>query len=322
MKIFTDESGDFSLHNKTTPSLVASLICTEDMYGGITRFMHAFESRTNGGNEIKGSQLSLEHRKKVCNFIQKNRANLKISITVVSPEQVTPDNLEDFRSLQSDIFERNKQWYISQGGHSEEIQSHYDKLIKIARYNTRMSNAEFLQSVLLVQQLSRVLTYCMVYFCESKFRRDFKEFKFLFDRKQPKKLSGMEKYFQSYVMPFLDAQSKLGYRIQLDESWNEGHPFIDNYTLEHEGKIAISLNKIFGDNCHFMDSKIEPGLRLIDIISNTVYNYIVNPGVPEYVECYYLLKDAMGSDKPLNHIMLREKKVYKYKEPDSFFLKK
>ncbi|WJH34281.1 DUF3800 domain-containing protein [Paenibacillus sp. CC-CFT747] len=316
MKIFTDESGDFSLTNSMNPSLVASLICSEDMYEGIKRFMYSFEERNSKGKEIKGSQLTDEQRLKVCRFVQKNNTEMIIGLTIVSPTMVSQENLNDYRTLQSEIFEKNKQWYIAQGG--KHLLHHYDKLIKISQYDTRMSDAEYLQALLLVQQLHRVLSFCMVYFFESKFRRYFKEFSFVFDRKQPGKLGGMEKYFKTYVMPFLDSQSKLGDRIPVVDVWKKGHPFIDRYMLELEdGKSGLYLNKIFGDNCTFMDSKDEPGLRLIDIISNTVYNYLVNPDNPLYEKCYQLLKSALGgkNNQPLFHITLRAKEDYKYREP-------
>jgi len=199
--------------------------------------------------------------------------------------------------------------------------SHYDKLIKIAQYQTRMSDEEFLQAILLVQQLHRVLTFCMGYFYELKYRRYFKEFSFVFDRKQPGKLAGMEKYFQTYVMPFLDGQSKMGDTITVVDAWKKGHPFIDRYMLELEdGRNGLYLNKIFGGNCSYMDSKDEPGLRLVDIISNTVYNYLVYPDNPVYMECYRLLKSAMGgkNNQPLFHIKLQNRKGYKYREPEEF----
>ncbi|MEK4083778.1 DUF3800 domain-containing protein [Psychrobacillus sp. FSL K6-1415] len=310
MKIFTDESGDFSLTNTRNPSLVASLICTEDMYVGIRQFMNAFEQRYNDGEEIKGSRLTYAQRLKVCNFIKKNQSKLKISLKIVSPKKVTLEELKDFRTMQSTTFQQNKQRYINKGGKSREILTHFDKLVKIAQYQTRMSNEDFLQSILLVEQLLDVLTFCMAYFYESKYRRDFKDFSFVFDRKQPNKLSGMEKYFQTYVMPFLDAQSKLGNRIPMVDFWKEGHPFIDRYTLEvKDGNRGLYLNKIFGENCTFIDSKKEPGLRLVDIISNTIYNYLVNPNVQEYKECYKVLKNAIGGkeNRPLSHITLRKK---------------
>jgi len=113
MKIFTDESGDFSLTNTKRPSLVASLICTEEMYDGIKRFMYSFKERNSNGKEIKGSHLTSEQRLKVCRFIHKNRTELKIGLTIVSPNMVSQDDFIEYRALQSEIFERNKQWYIN-----------------------------------------------------------------------------------------------------------------------------------------------------------------------------------------------------------------
>ncbi|GEM_PF-5532608 len=112
MKIFTDESGDFSLKNSTSPSMVASLICTEDMYEDIKRFMNTMEKRYNGGAEIKGSDLTFEQRLRVCEFLKKNRDYLKATMTIVLPSIVTHEYLNLFRINQAETFQKNKEWSL------------------------------------------------------------------------------------------------------------------------------------------------------------------------------------------------------------------
>jgi hypothetical protein len=317
MKIFTDESGDFSLINYNRPSLITSLICTEDLYEGVKQFISTFEDRYGGGEEVKGSSLKYEQRLKVCQFVKKNRSDLKICLTIISPAMVSQKDLEEYRELQVETFERNKQWYINHGG--THLLSHYEKLMKISQYQTRMSDQEFLQAMMLVQQLRRVLTFCMVYFYKKKYRNFFKDFAFVYDRKLPNKLSGMEKYFKTYVMPFLDGQSKVGKDpIPVLDVWREGHPFIDRYIIDlADGKKGIHLNKVFGDNCFFMNSKNDPGLRLVDMISNTIFNYLVDPENEQNQDCYNLLRYAIGAEgkSPLYFITLRNKENYQYVEP-------
>jgi hypothetical protein len=171
----------------------------------------------------------------------------------------------------------------------------------------------------LVMQLERVLKFCLVYFLEKKFRRYFREFSFIFDRKQPGKLAAMEKYFSTNIMPFLDSQSKLGSKFPILDRWEKGHPFIDYFLEEiRPGKTGISLNKIIGENLQFMDSKEEPGLRLVDFVCNTIYNFINDRSNRENVECYRLIEYAIGAEKnkPLVHLVLRGKGDFRYEEPE------
>jgi hypothetical protein len=307
MKIFTDESGDFSLTHTQNHSLVTSLICTEAVYEDIKRFMYAFENKFNNGLELKGSKLTPELRLRVCDFVKKNHEHLKISVTIISPEMVSQWELDQYRALQALTFKKNKNWYINAGGKASEILEHYDRVAKIAEYNTRLNDQDFLQSIMLVQQLQRVLTYCIVYFIEPKFRKYFHNFSFIFDGKQPGKTSTMEKYIKNNVKPFLDGNSKSGHTVPVPSVWKEGHPFVDNFFIDVDNsRKGVSLNKIFNDLI-FVDSRDEAGLRLVDIISNTIYSYLVNRSAPEIVHCYNKLEYAMAKEEgsSLYHILLR-----------------
>ncbi|CAM4026392.1 DUF3800 domain-containing protein [Paenibacillus alkaliterrae] len=308
MKIFTDESGDFSLKNSTSPSMVASLICTEDMYEGIKRFMNTMEKRYNGGAEIKGSDLTFEQRLRVCEFLKKNRDHLKATMTIVLPSVVTHEDLNLFRTNQAETFQKNKEWYINAGGKVQKVLEEYDRIAKLAMYQSRLSDEEFLQALLLTQQMERVIKFCIVYFMERKHRRNFKDFIFLFDRKLPNKLSAMEKYILNYVKAFLDGKSKMGMTIPIPNVWKTGHPFIDRYMITMEdGREAFFLNELL-KNFEFEDSKNDPGLRMVDIISNTIYQHILNPNNLEIAQCYNTLQYALGYQNKMSqfHIILKK----------------
>jgi len=308
MKIFTDESGDFSLKDTTNPSMVASLICTEDMYEGVKRFMFSMEKRYNGGNELKGSDLTFEQRLHVCEFLKKNRDHLKVTMTIILPSVVSHEDLVKFRDKQAEIFQSNKEWYIHAGGKAEKVLEEYDRITKLAMHNSRLSDAEFLQALLLTEQMERVIKFCIVYFMERKHRRYFRDFNFLFDRKLPNKLSGMEKYILNYVKAFLDGKSKMGLTIPIPNVWKKGHPFVERYMIMLEdGREAFFLNELLKD-FRFEDSKVEPGLRMADIISNTIYQRVLNPHDPEIAKCYAALEYALGyqNKKSQFHVMFRK----------------
>lgn len=264
------------------------------------------ENRYNGGNEIKGSALAYEQRLRVCEFLKRNREHLKVTMTIVSPLVVSQDDLVAFRTKQADTFKSNKEWFVNAGG--TVFLEEYDRITKIALHDTRLSDVEFLQALMLIQHLQRVLKFSIVYFMEHKYQRYFRDFNFLFDQKLPNKLSGMEKYISNYLKAFLDGMSKMGMSIPIPNVWRKGHPFIDRYMIMMEdGREAFFLNELLKD-FRFEDSKSDPGLRMADIISNTIYQYLVNPKNPDVLKCYETLKYALGSHKGSSqfHIMLRK----------------
>lgn len=221
MKIFYDESGDFSLDKVPNISVVGSLICTEGFYEDLCYFMNSFEK-------------------------------------------------------------------------------------KIADYNTRLSDQEYLQSILTTQNIRKTLQHTLVYYIDYKYAKYFKDYFFIFDRKLSTKLSPMEKYIDTYLLPFLQGNPEKQQALAIVGIWKKGHPFVDNY-LNKDGDIM--LNAIFKNGLRFVDSKEEPGIRLIDIVCNTLYSYLHFPENREYLNCYTLIKTAIGhqGDKYIDLVMLNPK---------------
>lgn len=292
MRIFYDESGDFSL--KTIPgiSIVASLTCTDKFYEDICYFMNCFEKKTELFTEIKGSDLGIQQRLKICNFINKNRSSISITITMVDSRITSVEHLHEYRINQSKTFQSNKDYYISIGGSS--LLSEFDRLIKIAEYATRMSDEEFLQSILIVNNVRKTIQNLLIKFLDFKYAKFFKSFDFVFDRKLSSKLSAMEKYLSTYIMAFLQDNPMKQKPLIVVNTWKKGHPFVDNCMNEDEN---IVINNIFTKGLQFKDSREEPGLRLIDIVSNTIYQYLISPNNKELLECYKSLKEAILNEK-------------------------
>lgn len=321
MKIYYDESGDFSLTKKRNISLVGSLTCTDSFDEVISYFIEKFEARNNVVDEIKGSQLSIKERMKVCNFIKKNRSNLVITITMVDSSFTTLDDISYFRTRQAGIFRRNKDSFIERGGgESKAILEYYDKITKIAEYSSRLSNEEFLQSLMTITNMKNTLHNSIIYFLDWKYAKDFRTYDYIFDAKLVNKLSPMEKYIKANLKAFIQDIPDINNRIiVLPDTWKSGHPFIDKYMLKEydlNGVIhpeVIDLNKLFENGLQFKDSKEKHGLKLIDMVCNTVYSYIVNPKNADYRSCYDLLKYSMAhkEGKSISMIDIQKKRFEK-----------
>lgn len=297
MKIFTDESGDFYLKSSSNISTVVSLICTDTIYDEICYYLKTFSKKYNIKSEVKGAYLTLDQREQVCGFLYKNRSDFTIAVTGVDSDLCSPNDLAEFRLLQADTLRNNKELYISKGGNAPLILQHFDKVIKIAELSSRLSDEEFLQALITFEHMKDVIQYSIVYYIDWKYAKNFNEYEFIFDRKLPGKMSRMEKYLKSNLLPFMHGESIVyGTALVVPDTWKQKHPFINNYYTEYDGVFSINLNKVFQTGLQFKNSEEEPGLQLVDIISNTVYHILYGRKSEnlQYVRCNNILAPLMG----------------------------
>jgi hypothetical protein len=290
-----DESGTFSLAD-SAPSLVVSLICPDSFYGELCDFVRRLEERL-GVTEAKGNLLSIGERLRVCHFMKLNRQNLVATAFLVRPNHVSLAQLKRFRDIQASRFLHNKQAYLANGGRAPAILAHFDKLEKIAQLSSRLSDEEFLQSLMMVENVRATLQHSIVYYMDRRWNQDFASYQFIIDRKLPGKLSPMEKYIKTNLLPFLDGASKTGESepLVVPDTWKQGHCFTETY-LTPEGDI--DLDTVFGHGLQFLDSATEPGLRVVDMISNTLYAFFAGPDDPDIERCYALLRHALACRNP------------------------
>ncbi|SHI46200.1 DUF3800 domain-containing protein [Desulfosporosinus lacus] len=296
MKIFTDESGDFYLKRPSNISTVVSLICTDTIYDEMCYFLKTFSKRYNIKSEIKGAHLTLDQRERVCKFLYKNRNDFTIAVTGVDSDLCSQNDLAKFRLLQADTLRKNKELYISKGGNAPIILQHFDKVIKIAEYSGRLCDEEFLQALITFDHMKDVIQYSIVYYIDWKYAKNFDVYEFTFDRKLPGKMSGMEKYLKSNLLPFMHGETIAhGTTLEVPDTWKQKHPFIYNY-YTNDGEYCINLKKIFQTGLQFKDSEEELGLQMVDIISNTVYQILYGrkSDNPQFVRCNNILAPLMG----------------------------
>lgn len=289
MKIYTDESGDFSLNNGKI-SLIGSILLTDRFYKSLPYTLGKLErSFLNGKSEPKGANLDISQRMQLCQFVKKYKTEIKIVISLVGPKYISLDELIKFRNYQAQTFQRNKDEYIARGGKAQDIIDHMDRVTKIVQYSTRLSNEEFLQAFALVHQLRKSFQCCLAYFMSRRFKESFRNFEFVIDRKLPSKLSSMEKYVTGNIMPFLDAHSRKEPLLVVD-LWKSDHPFEKKY-INSDGHI--NLRKVFEHGIILHDSRHDIGLRLVDYICNTFYAYHNGGSSRDMKYCIDTLMSAM-----------------------------
>ena len=117
-----------------------------------------------------------------------------------------------------------------------------------------------------VNVIYKTLDHMLVYYLDSKYEFCFNHINIIVDRKNPTKITDYEKLTRDGIPLFCYNLSKSNPLGVVTEVWNADHPFRKNF--ECEG--GIDLSKVLS-NISFKDSKSEYGLRIADIIANTLY---------------------------------------------------
>lgn len=83
MRIYVDESGDFSVKAPGNRCVVCSVIIAEQLHEGVRYFVQAFDHRVRSSQEIegevKGANLSPANRRRLCEFVRRNYRELTTS---------------------------------------------------------------------------------------------------------------------------------------------------------------------------------------------------------------------------------------------------
>lgn len=308
MNIFIDESGSFDFKNtqSLTFSLVASILIPESHQSKLNIFFENYKaslpSSEKLNNEVKGSYLSINNRSKICKYLSKNPW-IKATVYVTDNNVTTSTTINNWRKKQSEQFSKNKNLYIKAGGNAPLVLAHFDKIIKISKYNTRVSDNDYVEGLMLMQLIKTTLHKSTLCFITDKYKNDLGQFRFIIDRKLQTKLSRMEKYLFENIKGLLgfppgidkygaDVSRKMG-MVTLSEWTNINHPFVRNFCT----KEGINVNKIFEKGLEFEDSKKLNELQIIDIICNTVYASLTDPTNRELKQCF----DLMATNLLFNH---------------------
>jgi hypothetical protein len=326
MQVFIDESGDFSL--KVGPrqtSILGALIVPENLQYKIDKLISKIESdeKSQQKDEIKGHHLSEISRLKVFEFLEKN-PQLKMVVFITDNHINTEESVKSFREKQTEKLETSLKWYKEKGGKSQNVIEHINRIIKINRYASRVSDDNYLQAQMLVNLLHESIQQSLLFYHKDaskkitkKYWPCFNNYVFTIDGKLKTHLSPMEKYVSSNIklmigfnpgaLKHMTDQEKASFISKQRElivlkDWQKmGHPFIAKYDTPD----GISVNKIFEHGLKFINSKSSKSLMLIDIIVNTIKRAIelYDSSSVEYL-CFCKISENLSSltSKELIHI--------------------
>jgi len=283
---YFDESGDYAFPENGFDCYVqVALICPDSCLGSCAEFVEARKERWET-SELHGLKLTSEQRLDVARFIGDGSCQLLAYVTDTVVD--TPKSIAEFRLLQAATIRRNLDWYRvestkARGAPVAEIEDWMLRLIKRAGLASKISHGEFVQANYLIRLIAAGLQKAIFAYHEDQWRDDWLELRFILDGKLPAKMAAGERYLNDTLVPALGSQP--GSVLSLPDTWqgDAKHPFVANCEREH-GRIcgqevqgAIDLKAAFSNGLRFEDSRVHPGLQLVDVAANLVRRAVLRP---------------------------------------------
>src|SRR5262249_10937988 len=272
MHVFVDEAGTFirSQTKKWAVSCVGALIVPDDNLPEILECFQNLKKRWGAENaEIKGSKLGEQEISSLCSLLQPY--DVIFQVTAIDMQTQDLARVTQHQSGQADKMTEHL---------TDEYYPDVVKQIEGLQAALRtLSNQLYVQALVSVELLSRVLRNATLYYVERK-PEELGHFEWIIDAKD-KELTPFEKLWRTILLPFLEWQSLREPFIKLQGAdYSFFKPFLGVYpeTPKHLQKAVkkespfeyIDIRKIFRDRLWFEQSRDNLGLQLVDILTNAV----------------------------------------------------
>jgi hypothetical protein len=294
MLIFFDESGDFAYSNKRSISLVASFICPNSEYNRLIKFYKKYIA--NISTEVKGKNISYSNRIKLLEFLNKYNKYYKFTIHFIDTSVTPNEDLQQFRKNSSELILSMHKKYLDDNFENveDEVNQKYIQLKKHYQLSSRFSDPLFLQWILSVSNVPATIQHMIAcYFLYDLPLKDFVNNKFIFDQKG-KNLTILEKYIRDNLSTLLwyQSQTENVEPLILPTTWQDSHPFVKKYQTSNGIDLELLMK-----NLSFEPSEDHVGLQVVDIIANTIYQFLLNQKNDDYYRCYRLLMPNLCGKK-------------------------
>lgn len=269
MYIFIDESGTFTgVYGKSNPSLVGALVIPEHKFSQVLKKYSKLRQSLpkNKKGEVKGSKLSEEQVSKVVEILSKNQAIFETALIDVGLH--TADEIQKHLKGSAEGFTQNLT--------DQHYQDLKDVVYKLREELESMSPQLYIQSILNTQVIAKVLNHAITYHA-LRTPKELSKFSWIIDGKEKGKVSKWENWWTKVVSPWLEMISIENPTMFLKGA-NYSHigGFINQVPKRLEQVFedkpsddfsAFPLKKVLTENFKF-SSEIEPGLELVDILTN------------------------------------------------------
>jgi len=274
MHIFIDESGNFVIpkDGRSKVSSVTALTIPDKHLQEITHKFISLRSSWGYQDEIKSSKLT---EKQISDTITLLRSyNVLVDIICLDIGHHPADVVEKHKSVQADKIIEHL------------TDKHHKSLIKkIHEYRERLlklPNQLFIQAVLSIQLIQRVLDNSILYYCQ-RMPAELSNFVWYIDAKD--KNTGKTPFEQLWtflLMPILESNYTMDVLEDGDYSHFKKYEVNLKDMTDHQRSLGtdkstggVDIKRLINEQLYFRDSASHIGLQLVDIISGS-FNRAMN----------------------------------------------
>lgn len=266
MHIFIDESGRAIQTEKEAVTCVAALIVPDSQLDAVNNWFLAIEKEYE--TPIKGRKIDQKLRDRILRELLSFDVFVEctaIDIGLHSTDIITYH--KEKRAVYIGNTPRANNLFL------QEIRTSFSKKIK------EISNQLYIQANLTWHLVELVLRHGSIYYSQKR-PEELGSFHWIIDPKEPGRVTPYEKLWSELVLPYLQCQPPLLSIIGHDYSHLERFAIpdadIEAYQTDSGRKLRkedypIDLKKMMTEHLEFPDDKNTPGLRLIDVIANTIF---------------------------------------------------
>ncbi|MFC2163619.1 DUF3800 domain-containing protein, partial [Acidobacteriota bacterium] len=262
---FFDDSGDFSiLENESMKiSLWIGCLIPENSYAPLTKKFIKWEgtlkSYERKKGEAKGTLLTAKSRDAFFRLIN-NVPSMLVYPTILDlkaqkqcmPQSITKEayenSLKNIVKIKSEKFKQ-------------------EELLQANRIKN-MSDVQYLKLMTLGTCIVELLRHSLTFRVHGKYETNWKDITYFVDRSSARN-SREEKVFRRSIQWFLFNSTRRMPILLPDDMFFTNHPFIKNFDTPN----GIDMEKLF-KNINFEDSLNQIGLRIADIIANTLFRLL------------------------------------------------
>ena len=243
MKIFLDETGNLSYKkNLNNSCFIVTLVSIPDNDSqNIKNFL-------NNNNISKGININDSDRKKVFQELSKFK-DLKYCLIILEPNTNNEESVREIKKKQLAEFDK-----VKLETKNLEIQYKHFKKLK---------DSEFMKWRIFHQSIEFFYPSFFKDYSSLPINNDSWDFHFIIDTQtKPFRFTELLKLFLT--------QSGIEKSIERPLSWDDKHPFIENYIINQRDRIVINTESFF-NNVECKKEEEEILLNIPDIIGNTFY---------------------------------------------------
>lgn len=266
MHIFIDESGRAIPSEKNPVACVTALVVPDSQLDNVNKWFLAIENEY--GKPIKGRKIDQKLREIILSELLKFDVFVEcaaIDMTLHSDE-ITSCHKENRACFINDN-PPTKNPFL------QEMRSSFSKKIK------ETSNQLYLQAGLTWHLVELVLRHGTIYYSQKR-PEELGAFHWVIDPKQAGQITSYEKLWSELVLPYLQCQppllSVIGHDYGHLERFSITDEEIESFRTDSGRKLCkedypLNLKKIMTEHLEFPDDNNTPGLRLVDVIANTIF---------------------------------------------------